>query len=327
MARPDVAGIREALITARSMTAARDARHAHARPAKLRTPTDRRLLDGALAAGLAKAGVNVGLWEEELAKSRTGGRRRLEVLKADAVRRSGGYAKELRSGVEGRRKVLDMLAGAGPAAEYVSLDSPFTIEPTSGITLNNSIITPWNSLAKISFHDSNEGGAWLEDIGTDELTFWFNWENLTDGYALVNVHGFLLLNGFCTANSQGGFWDVDRSASLSLDANLNLLEWWNQPATTPLPQANQSQPALRLEADSSGWWADDDTEYALVFRGYDLSYELLAVPPGGTLLIGVALSISFDLNDAAVVVDFASGEFEVMCPFVYLNILPPLIIS
>src|SRR5437764_11795314 len=100
MTKPDVAHIRQAVIAARDITAARDARRAYARPAAhLRAPTDHRL-DGALAAGLAKAGVDVGQWEEELAKTRTGGRHRLEVLKADAVRQSGARAKELRSGAD-----------------------------------------------------------------------------------------------------------------------------------------------------------------------------------------------------------------------------------
>ena len=71
MTRPDVARIREALIAARDITAARDTRLGNARPQALRTPTDRRRLDGALTAGLAKAGIDVGQWEAELAIRRS----------------------------------------------------------------------------------------------------------------------------------------------------------------------------------------------------------------------------------------------------------------
>jgi hypothetical protein len=327
MTRPDVAGIREALIAARDITAARDARHAHARPrAQLRTPTDRRLLDGALAAGLAKAGVDVGQWEGELAKSRTRGRARLDELKADAVRQSAAHAEELRSGVEGRRKALDLLASTGQSAapEYVTLDSPFLIWTRPLMALDDSTIEPWNSRAKITFERSNFGGsgtALLEDIGTEELSCYFLWDNPGTGWALVTVDGFLVLNGFCTANSHGGY-SGGGSAALDLDASLNILEWGSQPPpTTPLPQADQSAPALKLKADSSGWFSDDDTKYALVFRGFDLRYELLAVPPGGVLVLDVSLSISYDLMDGSVAADFASGDFGVICPFVSIHVL------
>ena len=80
MTRPDVARIREALIAARDITAARDTRLGNARPQALRTPTDRRRLDGALTAGLAKAGIDVGQWEAELA-DRPGASRRRALLR------------------------------------------------------------------------------------------------------------------------------------------------------------------------------------------------------------------------------------------------------
>jgi hypothetical protein len=327
MTRPDVAHIREAVIAARDITAARDARLAYARPAaQLRAPADHRLLAGALAVALTKAGVEVGQWEEELAKTRTGSGHRLEVLKADAVGQAGARAKELRSGVDGRRKTLDLLdAGQPAAAQHVVLDSPFLIWTKPLVAVEDSTIEPWNSRAKIHFMRSNYSGGWgtglLEDRGTEELSFYFLWDNPGEGWALVTIDGFLVLNGFCTANSHGGFWGGG-SAGLGLDASLNILEWGNQPQPiTPLPQEGQSASALKLEADSSGLFADDDTKYALVFRGFDLGYELLAVPPGDALVIDVALSISYDLMDGSVEADFATGDFDVMCPFVSIQVL------
>jgi hypothetical protein len=326
MTRPDVARIREALIAVWDMDAARDARHAYARNARrLHTPTDRRRLDGALAAGLAKADVDVEQWEAELANSRTGGRRRLDELKADAVKQSGAHGEELRSGVEGRRKALGLLADTGQGAaavQYVSLDSPFLIWTRPLIALDGSTIEPWNSRAKLTFGRSSLGGsAQLEDIGTEELSFYFLWDNPGNGWALVTVDGFLVLNGFGTATSHGGYLGGG-SAALDLDASLSILEWGSQsPPTTPLPQADQSVSALKLKADSSGWFSDDDTKYALVFRGFDLRYELLAVPPGGVLVIDVSLSISYDLMDGSVAADFSTGDFGVISPFVSIQVL------
>ncbi len=333
MTRRDVDHIREAVIAARDIAAATETRRAVARPAaRLRTPTDHRVLDGAVAAGLAKAGVDVRAWEEELAKTRIGGRERLEGLKADAVSQSGPHASQLRVGIDGRRKTLELLAGAGqpaagqPAAgEYVVLESPFLIWTKPLVAVDDSTIEPGNSRAKVLFTRSNYSGGWgtalLEDRGTEELSFYFLWDNPGDGWALVTIDGFLVLNGFCTVNSHGGLRG-DGSATLGLDASLNILEWGNQPPpTTPLPQDGQSSSALKLTADSSGWFADDDTEYALVFRGFDLRYELLAVPPGDALVIDVALSISYDLMDGSAEADFTTGDFDVVCPFVNIHVL------
>jgi hypothetical protein len=325
MTRP--AHIRDALIAARDITAARDVRRAYARPpARLRTRTDRRWLEGALAVGLAKSGVDIGRWERELTKSRTVARRRLEALKDDAVRQSTAHAKGLQSGVDERRTALDLLAAtAQPATdEYVSLDSPFLIWTSPLIALDDSTIEPWNSRARMTFERSNFGAAVLEDIGSEELTFYFLWDNPADGWALVTVDGFLVLNGFCTAHSRGGIF-TGGSAALGLDACLEILQsGTDSMLTTPLPQTSQSVPALRLDADSSGWFSDDETTHASVFRGFDLRYAPLAVPPRGVLVIDISLSISYGLLEGSVAVDFSTADFGVICPFVSIHVVPEL---
>ena len=325
MTRPDAARIREALIAARDITAARDTRLANARPQALRSPTDRRRLDGALTAGLAKAGIDVGQWEAELAKSRTAGRRRLDELRADAVKQSGSRAEELWSGVEGRRKALDLLAGTGQGAgavQYLSLDSPFLIWTKPLMGLDESTIEPWKSRAKFRFERSSPGGSvQLEDIGSEEVSFYFLWDNSGPDWALVTVDGFLVLDGFATATSHGGYVGGG-SAALDLDASLNILEPGGEPPSPPpLPQASQSASVLKLKAHSSGLFSDDNTQYALVYRGFDLRFELLAVPPSSVLVIDVSLSIAHDLMDGSVAADFATGDFGVMCPFVSIQVL------
>jgi hypothetical protein len=137
---------------------------------------------------------------------------------------------------------------------------------------------------------------------------------------VVTINGFLILNGFCTAFSPGGYMDGTRSATVQLDANLEIFEWWKQPATTPLTQEAQTRTMLRLEVDSSGWFDDDQSEYALIYRGTGLGYDQLTVPPRSVLAIKVALSVFYHLGEGKVAVDFASGEFDVGCPFVQLAV-------
>ena len=86
------------------------------------------------------------------------------------------------------------------------LDSPFLVWTRPLVALDDSTIEPWNSRAKILFTRSNYSRGWgtalLEDRGTEELSFYFLWDNPGDGWALVTIDGFLVLNGFCTANSR-----------------------------------------------------------------------------------------------------------------------------
>jgi len=312
--------IKAALAAARHLEAARRQRQYQARPTRLRLPADRRQLQQRLARAVAGAGIDADAWEAQLERSRANADRRLQEAKEDAVRHSGERARKLGADVDGRRQVLDLLAGPG-RTDYVALDHPFLILPTARIAVPDSSIAPWSSRARATFEHPGMGpGDDLGVAGTEELSFYYLWENAADGYAVVTIDGFLTLNGFCAARSSGAFLGGS-SSTLGLHAVLEVFEWWNQPATTPLPQDGQRLPVVWFTADSTGWFDDDDTEYALVFRGFDLRYEQLAVPPHGVLVAEVLLSIYYNLGFGSVSADFASGEFNVGSPFVQLAVL------
>jgi hypothetical protein len=118
-----------------------------------------------------------------------------------------------------------------------------------------------------------------------------------------------------------GIISGDRYSQLWLSANLYPLEWWNQPPTQPFPQTHQSQQALFLHTNTGGWGSVGALESKAVFRGYDLSHTLMLVPPHGVVVFEVATSISYSNADGAIAVDFASGDFEVICPAVLVTIL------
>lgn len=85
------------------------------------------------------------------------------------------------------------------------------------------------------------------------------------------------------------------------------------------------QNALDLLADSTGFHADDQTKYDIVFRGFLLGYQQKIVPPGQYLIIDVALRLGSWVENAEVSADFATGEFYVMSPLVELVIEYPAI--
>ncbi|MDQ6752281.1 MAG: hypothetical protein M3017_02435 [Actinomycetota bacterium] len=276
------------------------------------------------AAALARTGWSGDRFEALLADSRSEAASFVEGQRSAAARRSAQAKEAARPVVEGRREALKQLTAAttGPAGtvEYFALDSPFLIWPTHGMSLDSSQIEPWNSRAQIHLHAGNSGGTEL--TGHEELNFYFLWENPRAQYAIANVDGFLVLNGFCDALAQGGILPGTRFSRLQVDTTLRLLEWWNQPPTEPPAEADQTQHAVNLTVDCGGFGDFTHVEIADVFRGYDLQYTSLAVPPQGVVVIEVGIAASYDLEDGSIDVDFSGSAFDVLCPFVQVALLP-----
>ena len=323
----DESQIKMALTAAKDLAAARDARRQDSPPsqadihARSEIAANRRAADNLLASSFIKAGFEVDKFEELLAQNRSALRRIAEIRKAEAVGRSSSAKETLRHAVEGRRKVMEHLADvtapesptvAAPKL-YELLDRPFTILPTPGVYVHAEQLEPANSWAKITVDSESDA--------EDELSFYFLWQNPNNTHAVIDVNAYLVLNGFCQAGSEGGYLAGLRYSSLDLFARLNLLEWWNQPPASPLWQVDQSQHALHISTSTGGYFDDNATESEDVFRGYDLSYNLLLVPPGGVVVFEVALYVRHASSEGWISADFASGDFEVLCPGVLIGML------
>src|SRR5262249_50145610 len=154
-----------------------------------------------------------------------------------------------------------------------------------------------------------------------ELNFSFVWQNPSDRFALANVDGYLILSGFCQAGSDGGFFPGDRQSSLTIDVRLDILETWNQPPTSPLPQFGQSQNAITLKTDTGGFGDPGAIEFTNLFRGYDLRYELFIVEPNGIAVFNTTVAVSFGNSDGTIIADFSNGELHVMSPFVLVAVV------
>jgi hypothetical protein len=321
----DARRVREALVAARDMAGAADARRAAgvtSRGRRLPQSTRARAL---VAEHLARIGLDAAAVERELAAERAESHSRLEELKAAAVAQSAAQAASLRHLVDTERAALDgLVATTGLATtQYLALDSPVEIWATDGVDLESSIIQPYNSRAKARldahlYHGWQ--GAYL--LGDQEsLHFYYLWGNpRDDAYAVLTVNALLTLNGFCSAHSRGGLF-LGGIAKLNLDPTLDLVQTWTQPISSAPPQGGQSQHALDITADSTGFDTDDQTTYAVEFRGFLVSYEQAIVPPGQYLIIDVALSLYSEVDNGEVSADFATGEFYVLSPFVQLAIL------
>ncbi len=328
MSSTQKAQIEAAIAAARELAAVRDARRDAAGSAAGRTCQGASTPARAVAADyLARAGLDTVGLERDLATAREENRRRADDAMAAAMSQSAAQADRLSAVVKDRQAALEALAVPGPPAaiQYTALDSPVEIWTTDQLQLASSSIIPWNSRAKVSYDGKLYGNGWqyaiLEAAGTEELHFYFLWQNQRAGYAIVTVDAYLVLNGYCTVHSRGGVVDGGE-AQLSADAAVDLIQTWTVPISSPVSQPGQTQRALDLAVDSHGWLSDDHTKEAFVYRGFDLRYEQAIVPPGQYLIIDASVAFNYAFLNGEVDADFASAAFDISCPFVQVAVLP-----
>ena len=239
---------------------------------------------------------------------------------AAAVEASGETAKTLQTQRAGLIKSLGALVEIDPAVpspEYHLLNTPFLIWPTNSVDLEASEIVPSNSWAKFRA-TIGTGKSFFGDV-----RFYYLWENETDKFAVINADGYSIFHGTAFVGVGGGFFPGDRSATVALTATLQILEWWNQPPTSPFGQPDQAAEILNLRVTAYGWSEVGALDLRNVFRGNDLRYTLMLVPPRGVVVFAVTTAVSMgtgsDSGNAEI--DFASGEFMVGSPAVLVTVL------
>jgi hypothetical protein len=245
-----------------------------------------------------------------------------------------------RKGVETRLKALDVLAthGRPEVPTYTRLDTPFLIwafrEGGPANFLGDTHIEPMNSWAK--FQTGYEHGGYLGP--EDEVVFYFLWQNETGGDTVVNVESQLILSGSCSIFAESGliwspFWGQGTigESYLGIDANLKLLEWWNQPATEPLLQPSQTHEVIEL-SDGGGFALFSGTgngESSWLSGSHHVHYDAFLVPADAVAVFEVSLSIHYAGKKANESVDFQTYDIEsLLCPYVELEVLnAPMMVS
>ena len=154
--------------------------------------------------------------------------------------------ESFQAGLKSRRDALGQLAvGQVYAPTYLVLEKAFLIWATPSNMLLDSLNEPFNNFAKIERRNSSSGH--------DELNFYFLWDNPRDESSLINIECNLGVRGICKADADSGFLSGD-SSSLTVRAELQPLEWWNQPPTTPLPQSSQTQDVAIISSSGGVLW-------------------------------------------------------------------------
>ncbi len=244
----------------------------------------------------------------------------LQKAKAEAVRNSRANQKLVNAAVAQRVRGFANFAGL-PAtvgsAEYELLNEPFLIWPTNSVDLEASEIVPSNSFAKFRTRVGHNKRFY------GDVKFYYLWRNPRDKFAVINVDGYITFNGHCNVGVQGGNFPGDRAAYLAVTGSLDILEWFNQPPTSPPKQADQEATALDLRVTAFGFAEVGAVDARNLFRGYDLRHTLMVVPPSAVLVFVVAGEVSCNTGEDSGLgeTDFASGAFQVGSPAVLVAIL------
>jgi hypothetical protein len=234
--------------------------------------------------------------------------------------------------VRSRLKAHDLAHPDSPSTpNYMRLEKPFLIwafrdgRPIS--ILEDTHVEPLSSWARFRTR-------WQQDehLGPeDEVVFYFMWQNDTGGDVVVDVESHLMLNGTCWAYAESGWippiwWGTGTFGEMGLwiDANLKLLEWWNQPASQPLQQPAQSIEIVELRVEGGftlgTWGAKLGGESRTLAGSHHLHYDGFFIPAGAVAVFEVALQMHYSgMNGGSCEVNFLEpAESRLLCPYVEL---------
>ena len=277
----------------------------------------RRAAHALLESVLMKAGVEPDKFAALRQKSEADIEERSAQHMAEADAQSAAMRATVRRDVENWRSAVEQLRTLAATAEPVQrflLDTATDVSATPGLTLEATQIAPTKNSAKFLLRVTDPGT-------TQAVTFGFVWQNTSDRTVVVNVDGYLVLDGRCQAFARGGTLLGFRLCHVLVDVSLNIQEVWNQPPTSPIRQGSQDAHALAITANAGGVFDDDESVVRFLFRGFNLQYRQLVVPPQGHVRIEVACTLICFTSDGVGRFIF-NNDGQVLAYGVLIGVLP-----
>ena len=267
-----------------------------------RTP-DRQAASKLLESALAKAGIDLEPLKALQSQREAAAREQIARIKAEADEQSSAALSTVEYTIQAWRNDIGNLSTLQlpPNIQRFLLDTASEIATTPGLAPVAKHIGPQNNSAQ--FHLESTGS------GFEQVDFGFLWKNPSDQSALVNVDGYLILNGICQILVSGDFFGI--LSDVQIDAFLRIHQLWNSPPTSPAPQPSQYQLALEMVLDNPG-----------PFSGGDISSEnLLVVPPLASAGFEIICEIRYANDDGEVTLFFSDQGRQVLCPGVLLTVM------
>jgi hypothetical protein len=271
-----------------------------------------------LTSTLVSAGLDLEKFESLRAQGRTELGEWAEKQKAETDAQTKELQPAIARVVESwRTKVQELQNFAPPAASpfyYDLLDTASQISSTPGVNLTATNIAPTNNWAEFQLFTS--------DTAIQDVTFTFSWQNTSQKYAVINVDGYLVLNGVVEAIANPGFAALFPGGTSRVGVLPVLfvsgLPW--EPPNWPPPIVATGSPSLSLSAQA-GWDDPGEILFQPLVRGYDIQYQTQLVPPGTAVTVGVACQLYYNNDNGAANFVFATMGRQVLCPGVLITVV------
>ncbi len=320
MPEPSKAGLLSALMDARRKRA--PLRLADL-PANREGSASQQAVKKLLESSLTKAGFDLDKFAALLKQGEAEARQRMANFRAESDKRSAAAQDAMQRTVQDWRDRVEHLKALarpdGPLGNVVLLDTATEIvvnaDPPIGLIPpihTHAGPNPGNNGAQFVV-DVTEG-AFVFGMGTVQASFGFLWQNPSDQNAIVSVLTAITLNGSFRVLSGGGIIPWYRYSYLDIDVGLAIHELWNDPPTSPINQIGQSDTALHLACDSSGWFTTGAINGTDLVRGIPLTYEQLVIPPQGRVMFEVYCDTGYQIFDGETQADFREVGHQVLCP-------------
>jgi hypothetical protein len=202
----------------------------------------------------------------------------------------------------------------------VVLEIPTYIHATPTTILTASHILPRTSTAQIHHLATDDGGETTDAT----VGFYFWWKNSSPNPVLLtNIASHLTINGK---------WEVDAAcdvifpglneASIFSSAQLRIVEFWNQPPSSPPTEHGQYRFVLDIDVTGGlcvtsppGHPSTNKREW-IINKNYGVKYSPLEVPPKGLLLFEVSLDTSTQILGGPCI---AEVDASIVCPFLQFD--------
>jgi hypothetical protein len=271
-----------------------------------------------LTTAFSRAGLEREPFDKLRAENLTRLRQITQERKAEAAQHSVTSSDAQRFAFDVQRRAIELstlrplitpIQPGQPYPFYVWLDVPTSITATPGFNLSQQQISPFNSSARVGFDVSSD-----TSYAQEQLTFTFMWQNPNDVYSVINVDGYMVARGTCEATANDGWFTPDTS-DVSIEAQIIPWQLWEQPPTALGGDPNswvQILPNVHADGGTGLFGGVGDIEFRNVFRGCDLRYDLMVVPPQATAAFDLTLTVAYDIAGGSVNVDFQTKNFMVM---------------
>src|SRR5262249_32775278 len=182
--------------------------------------------------------------------------------------------------------------------------------------------------AKMTFTGKGFGDPGGETFDTAELSFFYMWTNDTNYPIRISADSTLFLNGFSQATADG-FWGVvlgsdSNTADLVFGTILRAWQWWTNP---PIPFPGSPHDVLSHPVEGPPGvkgGVGGDTKEASIVAANHFSVSNIEIPPRGSIVFEVSLLSTYLFNGSGkILVDFASGSFELISAYMSLSIGRP----